>query len=295
MVSNRALWIGVTAGGATAAVFAMAAAYEVGASSAAAAPRERSVAVAGETGAGGSLDVPPASSTPIAADPVPVNDPTSAAPASPPPPTRSNTGTASGCPQGKDQLSVETALAQIGGYGPVTIDGVQSNDDCAAIKKLQNRFGIPAEGLAGATTASVAQRIAASRTPAERAKCEPDGRKLTICVDLTQQTAWALRDGAVVWGPTVVRTGMVGYPTPTGAYRIFGRDVQEWSAPYQVTLPYWQAFNDGIAFHETTSPIHDASIGSDGCVNLLHADAVALWDLASIDTAVKVFGRRPGT
>ncbi|GAA1807310.1 hypothetical protein GCM10009835_27920 [Planosporangium flavigriseum] len=142
----------------------------------------------------------------------------------------------------------------------------------------------------------MARRLAASLEAAEQAKCRVKGPALTICIDLTQQTAWAVRDGAVVWGPTVVRTGMRGgYQTPTGTYEIFRRAKREWSVPYKVWLPYWQAFNGGIGFHETTTYIHDGSLGSHGCVNLLHADAVALWSTAGVGTTVKVFGNRPGT
>ena len=51
----------------------------------------------------------------------------------------------------------------------------------------------------------------------------------------------------------------------------------------------------GIGFHETTTYLHNGSIGSHGCVNLLPADAVALWGTTATGTTVKVFGRRPGT
>jgi peptidoglycan hydrolase-like protein with peptidoglycan-binding domain len=192
---------------------------------------------------------------------------------------------------------VETALAQIDGYGPVTVDGVQSAEDCAAIRKFQTRYGIsPAQGRAGSTTADLARRIATSHSAAERARCSAGGPALTICVDLTQQTAWAVRDGSVVWGPTVIRTGMGGgYQTPAGTYRIFARAAREWSVPYRVWLPYWQAFNGGMGFHETTTYIHEGSIGSHGCINLLHADAVSLWNLATTGTPVDIFGNRPGT
>jgi peptidoglycan hydrolase-like protein with peptidoglycan-binding domain len=212
-------------------------------------------------------------------------------------PTGSPAGaTPAGCPQGDSQRAVETALAQLGGYGQVTPDGIQSAGDCAAIKKFQSRYGIsPAEGRAGPTTADVARRIAASTGASERAMC-PAGAALTVCVDLTRQTAWAVRDGSVVWGPTVIRTGMGGgYQTPTGTYRIYGRATREWSVPFKVWLPYWQAFNGGIGFHQTTTYIHNAAIGSHGCVNLLPADAVALWQLSTVGTTVRVFGNRPGT
>ncbi|MGR6316843.1 L,D-transpeptidase family protein [Micromonospora soli] len=196
-----------------------------------------------------------------------------------------------GCPRGEHQRAVETYLARLGGFGKVTVDGKQSAADCTAIKKFQRRYGIsPAAGRAGATTYDVAKRLAT--TDVHRCKA---GSGLTFCVDLTHQTVWAMRGGKVIMGPTVTRTGMSGYATPSGTYHVGGRNLREWSNPYEVWLPYWQQFTGGIGFHETTTYLHNKSIGSHGCVNLLHRDAVRLWELGSIGTRVSVFGRRPGT
>jgi peptidoglycan hydrolase-like protein with peptidoglycan-binding domain len=196
-----------------------------------------------------------------------------------------------GCPQGDRQRDVETYLARLGGFGKLTVDGKQSAADCAAIKRFQRRYGIsPAEGRAGPTTYDVARRLATTDVRRCRA-----GSGLTFCVDLTRQTVWAMRGGKVVLGPTVTRTGMAGYATPAGTYHVGGRNLREWSNPYEVWLPYWQQFNGGIGFHETTTYLHNGAIGSHGCVNLLHADAVRLWELGSIGTRVVVLGRRPGT
>jgi hypothetical protein len=196
-----------------------------------------------------------------------------------------------GCPQGEHQREVETYLNKLGGFGALTVDGKQSATDCAAIKKFQRRYGIsPAAGRAGATTYDVARRLAGTDVSRCRA-----GSGLTFCVDLTRQTVWAMRDGTVVMGPTVTRTGMAGYATPTGTFRVGWRNLKEWSNPYEVWLPYWQQFNGGIGFHETTTYLHNGSIGSHGCVNLLHQDAVRLWELGKVGTRVVVFGHRAGT
>jgi hypothetical protein len=233
----------------------------------------------------------------------PAPDPTTASPAAQPSPTTatpkpsrtakpkpSRTGF-TGCPQGERQRDVETYLARLGGFGTVTVDGKQSAADCTAIKKFQRRYGIsPAQGRAGITTYTVAKRLAS--TDVRRCK---GGSGLTFCVDLSRQTVWAMRGGKVVMGPTVTRTGMAGYATPAGTYSVGGRNLREWSNPYEVWLPYWQQFNGGIGFHETTTYLHESSIGSHGCVNLLHQDAVRLYQLGSIGTRVVVFGRRPGT
>jgi hypothetical protein len=211
----------------------------------------------------------------------------SAKPTAKPKPKPSSTG----CPQGEDQRDVEQYLAQLGEFGPVTVDGKQSAADCAAIKKFQRRYGIsPAAGRAGPTTADVARRLASTRTD----QCKT-GSGTTICTNLTLQTVWVMRDGKIVMKPTIIRSGMSGYATPTGTYHIGWKNLREWSNPYEVWMPYWQQFTGGIGFHETVSYIHEKSIGSHGCVNMLHQDAARLWELGKVGTRVYVFGRRPGT
>ncbi|WP_173077485.1 L,D-transpeptidase family protein [Phytohabitans rumicis] len=243
-------------------------------------------AAQGATGASASPDPVEASPTPPTASPTP-----SATPKTTPTTKTTTTKADPGCPQGEKQREVEAALAKLGGFGPVTVDGKQSPADCKAIKKFQVRYGIrPAAGRAGPTTADVAKRLAATNT----SKCKT-GSGTTFCVDLTHQTVWAMRGGKVVLKPTVTRTGMPGYATPTGAYKVQNRALKEWSNPYEVWLPYWQRFNGGIGFHETTTYIHTKSIGSHGCVNLLTVDAKAFWKLGKIGTRVYVFGHRPGT
>ncbi|MET7749086.1 L,D-transpeptidase family protein [Micromonospora sp. NPDC005367] len=209
----------------------------------------------------------------------------------PPTKPKPSTSSPSGCPQGEHQRAVEAYLAQLGGFGRVTVDGRQSAADCAAIKKFQKRYDIrPAQGRAGPTTHDVAKRLATTDTD----RCEA-GSGLTFCIDLTRQTTWVMRDGKVIVEPTVTRTGMAGYRTPAGTYEINFRNVKEWSDPYEVWLPYWQHFTQGMGFHETTSYLHDKSIGSHGCVNLLHTDAVRYWELGKVGSRVVLVGRRPGT
>ncbi|RLP89618.1 murein L,D-transpeptidase [Micromonospora sp. BL4] len=209
----------------------------------------------------------------------------------PPAPATSTAAPAAGCPQGEHQRAVETYLARLGGFGSVNVDGRQSAADCAAIKKFQRRYGIrPVQGRAGPTTYDVAQRLATT----DPARCKA-GTGTTFCVDLTRQTVWAVRGGKVIMAPTVTRTGMSGYRTPAGTYKVNYRNPREWSDPYEVWLPYWQHFTQGMGFHETTTYLHEKSIGSHGCVNLLHADAVRMWELGKVGTRVVLIGRRPGT
>jgi lipoprotein-anchoring transpeptidase ErfK/SrfK len=192
---------------------------------------------------------------------------------------------------GEYQEKVEGILDDLGGYGTVFVDGKQSKEDCAAIVKFQKRMGIqPAEGYAGEVTHRIAKRIKNS----DLDKCDP-GPARVVCIDLTHQTLWVTDVGEIVYGPTVIRSGMGGgYQTVTGEYQIANKAQQEWSKPYKVWLPYWQHFFDGQGLHETTTYLHD-SFGSHGCVNLLHKDAVELFDMLEVGDSLTIFGHRPGT
>jgi lipoprotein-anchoring transpeptidase ErfK/SrfK len=199
------------------------------------------------------------------------------------------------CATGRWQRDIEENLDILSGYGPVTVDGRQTPGDCATISAFQRRFGIePAHGQAVATTADVAERIVASSTPERRRACGAT-TKVTACVDLSLQTVWVMRGTEVVLGPTVIRSGFRGYATPAGTYQINKRAAREWSDPYEVWLPYWQRFVGGIGFHETTTYLHDAQRGSHGCINLLHRDAVDMYNQLHMGATVRTFGRRPGT
>jgi lipoprotein-anchoring transpeptidase ErfK/SrfK len=204
--------------------------------------------------------------------------------------SRPGTGTCARTAAG--QLTLERYLATNAQYGPVTVDGRQDAADCAAIRKFQSRYGIrPANGVAGPLTTRVATRL--GRAALGRCKTGP---ALIICVDLTSQTMWVVKNGEVVLGPTVIRTGRAGLATPAGHYRIADRGRRYLSKEFKVILPYWQRFNGGMGFHETTTYLHDGdSPGSHGCVNLLHRDAVALWGLTGHGTPVHIFGQKPGT
>ena len=137
----------------------------------------------------------------------------------------------------------------------------------------------------------MAKRLANTSTKA----CKAARKGTTFCVDLTHQTTFVMRGGKVLVKPTVTRTGMKGYRTPTGTFKINRKAKKEWSNPYEVWMPNWQRFVRGIGFHETTTYLHDSWRGSHGCVNLLAADARTYYGIGRIGSTVKVFGRRPGT
>jgi len=187
---------------------------------------------------------------------------------------------------------VERYLAAHPQFGKVTVDGKQDPTDCAAIKKFQSRYGVrPAVGLAGPVSGRVATRL----SKAALNRCQA-GSGTTVCLDLTSQTMWVVRNGAVVLGPTPIRTGRAGLATPAGHFQIGNKKRQTISTIYKVPLPYWQQFNADMGFHQTPSYLYEGdSPGSHGCVNLLRRDAIALYGLTKVGTPVHIFGRKPGT
>lgn len=223
--------------------------------------------------------------TPPAPSPTATKPPAPAKPVKPP-------ATGPCAKTGPGQVAVERYLAAHPEFGKVTVDGKQDAVDCAAIKKFQLRYGVrPSVGLAGPTSGRVATRLNA----VNRDKCEPRGAT-TICVDLTSQTMWVLRDGRTILGPTTIRTGRAGLATPAGHFRIGNKKKHTISTIFKVPLPYWQQFNADMGFHQTPSYLYDGgSPGSHGCINLLRRDAVALYRLTEVGTHVHVFGRKSGT
>jgi lipoprotein-anchoring transpeptidase ErfK/SrfK len=242
-------------------------------------PRLESIAVTGPEPTAESSPSPSVTETP--AEPAPTDPQVPAAPAAAEPP----------CPPGEYQSDVEAALALLGTYGPIVPDGEQSPGDCEVIKAFQERMGIvPAAGTPGPTTMDVARRIANTDTT----QC-PVSEAPMACVDLTHQTFYITQNGSVLLGPTVTRTGMPGWATPSGTFPIANKAMREWSTPFSVWLPYWQRFYYGDGLHETTTYIHNMPLGSHGCVNLLHADAAKAYELLRVGSRVHLYGRRPGT
>ena len=186
---------------------------------------------------------------------------------------------------------METYLARLGGFGTLTVDGRQTDADCAAIKKFQQRYDIrPAEGRAGPTTLDVAKRLATTDVK----RCSRRLRHhLLRRPDPADHLGDARRQGGRQAHRHPDRNGRLRHPRRHLQGEL--RNLKEWSDPYEVWLPYWQRFNGGIGFHETTTYLHNAGIGSHGCVNLLHADAVRWWELGKVGSRVVLVGRRPGT
>jgi hypothetical protein len=177
-------------------------------------------------------------------------------------------------------------------YLKLKVDGVASYADCVAVQRFQRRYDIrPAAGYAGPLTYNVVARLAWSNF-----RSCAFSYHTRVCVDLTRQTMWVTKAGKRLYGPVPLRSGRRGYATPAGFFSISDKKVMTTSSIYNVKMPYWQRVYGGIGFHQTPSWLYDPRVpGSHGCLNLLPADARALFNLTTRGTSVHMFGRKPGT
>jgi len=82
-------------------------------------------------------------------------------------------------------------------------------------------------------------------------------------------------------------SGAPGYETNAGSFKVFRKERNSWSYPYQVWLPWASYFDGGIAFHEYKDvPPYPAS---HGCVRVSAPEARFVYEFATMGTPVTVY------
>lgn len=113
--------------------------------------------------------------------------------------------------------------------------------------------------------------------------CELAGVGDGVCVQLSTQRAWLVRDGRVVLGVPVT-TGKAGHRTPIGRFSVLSKDADYVSREFDAPMPWSVFFSPGIAFHTGS-----LSQRSHGCVHLSNATAKTFFStLHRGDTVVVV-------
>jgi hypothetical protein len=95
-----------------------------------------------------------------------------------------------------------------------------------------------------------------------------------------------LVEDGVVFRAVHTSTG-AGGATPSGAYRVYRKELMSWSYPFQVWMPFASYFVGGIAMHEY--PHVPEYPVSHGCVRLPDGDAERVFRFAAVGTPVHVF------
>ena len=113
-----------------------------------------------------------------------------------------------------------------------------------------------------------------------------------IEVDLTEQVAYAIEDGAIVFFGKI-SSGKKGHRTPTGTFSILQKKKSHKSNLYPkpnggASMPYMMRLtNSGIALHRGRTPNHPAS---HGCIRLERGFAKEMFYWADINIEVNVHG-----
>jgi lipoprotein-anchoring transpeptidase ErfK/SrfK len=158
------------------------------------------------------------------------------------------------------------------------VDGVAGEQTRNAVLAFQKWARLGRDGQAGPQTQAALEH--AARPVPQTAGAGP---RFEVLLD-RQLTLFIENDQVV--RTLHVTTGARGFETPVGSYRVFRKEVDSWSVPYKVWLPWASYFVGGVAFHE--SPDVPPAPASHGCVRVPRYDAKWLYDHAPNGTPVTV-------
>ena len=184
-------------------------------------------------------------------------------------------------PQGRASAGVRAVqgrLARLRYLPKGAVDGIDGYRTRQAVMAFQAWEGLERDGIAGPLTKAA---LAEAQRP--RPKGDGPGRRMEVYRDrgVTLLVKHDRTKRAIH-----TSSGAPGYTTPAGRFEVFRKEVNSWSVPYQVWLPWASYFNAGIAFHGYPDiPPHPSS---HGCVRVPEPEAEHVYDFARIGTPVIV-------
>ena len=181
--------------------------------------------------------------------------------------------------KGLNTREIQQRLAQLNYLPPGAVDGKDGYRTQQAVIAFQSWEGLGRDGVVGPMTKAALNR-------AKPPKPSGQGPSKRIEVYRAKGVTLLIAHGKV---RRAIHTssGAPGTETPSGTYSIFRKELQSWSIPFQVWLPYASYFNIGIAFHEY--PDVPTFPASHGCVRVPAPEAPGLYKFAKLGTTVIVF------
>jgi lipoprotein-anchoring transpeptidase ErfK/SrfK len=174
--------------------------------------------------------------------------------------------------------TLQQRLADLSFLPTEAVDGKAGEQTRFAVIAFQKWQGLGRDGVAGpATQAALAN--ATRPTP----RTAGAGNRFEVLLD--RQLVLYIENGSVV-RTLHVSSGTTGFETPVGRFSVFRKEVNSWSVPYKVWLPWASYFVGGIAFHEY--PDVPVQAASHGCVRTPRYDAKWLYEFTPNGTPVRV-------
>lgn len=183
-------------------------------------------------------------------------------------------------PRPGDVGSVQDALIELGFLPAAGRSGEADYRTQQALYAFQGWYGLERSGT---TSDDTITRLRSTRTRRPRARTHGEGRRIEVYRD---KGVALLIVGNRVRQAVHVSTG-AGGATPAGDYSIYRKELNSWSIPFSVWLPYASYVVGGIAFHSYPSvPPWPAS---HGCIRVSAPEAPILYDFAAYGTPVKIY------
>ena len=176
--------------------------------------------------------------------------------------------------------ALQQRLADLSFLPPEAVDGKAGEQTRFAVIAFQKWQGLGRDGVAGPATQAA---LATATRPTPRTSGA--GSRFEVLLD--RQLTLYIENGSVV-RTLHVSSGAKGFETPVGRFSVFRKEVNSWSVPYKVWLPWASYFVGGVAFHE--SPDVPTQAASHGCVRVPPYDAKWVYDHAPNGTPVTVLG-----
>ncbi len=173
---------------------------------------------------------------------------------------------------------VQARLARLRYLPQSGVDGIAGEQTRHAVMAFQQWTGIASDGVAGPITR---RKLETAKPPNPGSSA--GGRRMEV--HRRRGVTLVIERGKLVRA-LHCSTGMPGFATPSGRFRVFRKELRSWSFPYRVWLPYASYIVGGVAFHEGQVPNYPAS---HGCVRLPAPEARGAYRFAKIGTTVLVF------
>lgn len=158
----------------------------------------------------------------------------------------------------------------------------------------------PASVVRAAPVEAAAVPTRAARDVVASAKLRPNphptyraGKLIEVRLDRQRLVAW--KDGEKI-RTLVISTGMPGWDTPDGTFKIYAKVESGYSRPWDVVLPWMLAFSGNYTLHQVTHPPGDpdriygrdqlGTPASHGCIRVDLGDAEWLYRFARVGTPV---------